>query len=267
VSAKDLMTAFQARVNELIKTSEEAERALGKKTLSSASRDSVVELVHLRATSLMEAFVEDLFFELVLGLSGVAGVVPALTFPTADTARSILVAPGRFPSWLDFEETRVRADPLINENPFSRLQYRAVEKKLLNESTIVRNAIAHDSGTAKSKFEALAKGRAYVARRPADYLLSQRGGQAEGTLALLGMVLIAKALTANSDADAEAFLNPPRLFTSDERIDAGRFECEACSTVLNHPGSQKLGICPTCAPTLRCATCKNTRSSSWRLIV
>ncbi len=260
------MTAFETRVDELITTSEEAERALAKKTLSSSSRDSVVELVHLRAISLMEAFVEDLFFELVLGSAGVPSVAPVLAFPTADAARSILVAPGRFPTWLDFDETRVRADPLMSANPYSRLRYRTVEKKLLDESTIVRNAIAHDSGTAKVKFDTLAKERAYVTRRPADYLLSQRGGQAEGTLALRGMVLIANALTADSDADAQAFLNPTRSFTSTERPDAGRFECEVCGTILNHPGAQKLGICPTCAPALRCATCKNVRGSNWRLL-
>lgn len=260
------MTAFEERVDELIITSEEADRALAKRTLSTPSRDSVVELVHLRATSLMEAFVEDLFFELVLGVAGLPSVVPVLTFPTADSARSILVAPGRFPIWLDFDETRVRAEPLVSSNPFSRLRYRSVEKRLLAESTIVRNAIAHDSGTAKAKFDALAKDRSYVAGRPAEYLLSQRGGQPEGTLVLRGMVLIGNALTASTDAEAQAFLNPPRSFSSNEKVDAGQFECEACGTTLNHPGSQKLGICVTCAPTLRCATCRNSRSSSWRLM-
>jgi hypothetical protein len=260
------MTAFESRVNELITTSEEADRALAKKTLSTASRDSVVELVHLRATSLMEAFVEDLFFEVVVGLSGIPSVATVLAFPSTEAARDILVPPGKFPTWLDIDETRVRADPLVSSNPFSRLRYRSVEKRLLDESTIVRNAIAHDSGIAKAKFDLLVKDRAYVARRPADYLLSQRGGQAEGTLALRGLVLIGNALTAESDADAHAFLNPARPFASNESIDAGRFECETCGTLLDHPGSRKLGICPTCAPTLRCATCKNTRGSSWRLV-
>jgi hypothetical protein len=266
MSAKALLAAFEVQVDELVKTSDEADQALSKKTVSTSSRDSVVELVHLRATSLMEAFVEDLFFELVSGLSGLASVTPVLAFPNPEMARTVLIPQGKFPAWLDFDETRERADPLLTMNPFNRLRYRPVEKSLIRESTVVRNAIAHNSGTAKTKFDALVMEKSYVAHRPADYLLSQRGGQAEGTLALRGMVLIGKALTANSDSAAFIFLNPERAFTSDEKPEGGDFECVSCSTIIAHPGLGRLGICPTCAPSLRCATCNTTRNSTWRIV-
>jgi hypothetical protein len=122
--------------------------------------DSGVEAAFLQVHKNWEVFLEELLICILNGESVLTGnpIVPLLTIPDRELIRNILYQDKNYIEWTD--ET-------IIKKRFSRhltVPNRIVDclntiSQDLKDITIIRNFIAHSSGTAKIKYENLVRGR------------------------------------------------------------------------------------------------------------
>lgn len=274
MAAPTILSGFLEQLIALQATSSDAEAAFTKSALQLDSHQSVVELLHIQVLAKFEAFVAELFYDCVLGSSGLADVVPILSLSTSDEVDLMVYAEGRrkekYLTWLPFHQTLGRAETYLAEgNPFTRLKYRPVELEVLGDAMTVRNAIAHSSPHSHAQFVKLATARSYPSARPADYLLSTRGTATEAVLLFAALRLIAEALAAVDHQTANALLNPERPFSGDAPgTPPGLYECASCATQkIGHTGG-KLGPCPKCGRGSPCTHCGRAQGAAqWRRIL
>ncbi|MGE3796012.1 MAG: hypothetical protein AB7I38_19095 [Dehalococcoidia bacterium] len=271
MTAASLVADFLQMTSVLKGTLYDAEAAFKGKHLRLGSYHSVVELAHLQAVSLFEAFIEDLFFECMLGTSGLRDVQSHLPLATRADVELAIFAEGRrrqkYLSWLPYDDTLERAGAyLVGAQPFARLQYRLTEIHAIRDAVIIRNAVAHSSGHALSQLLELARSRSYQISRPADFLLSTRGGPSEALIGLSMLELIAMGLADPSEAAADARLNPEREFDPRGKVPAGNFKCASCGHLKRAAYGDRLGNCASCSQPALCSTCGNdsTSPSRWR---
>lgn len=273
MSATDLTDRFRAEVADLRSTAEDAATAFNGAHLTLASYQSVVELVHLQLIGRFEAFVEDLFFACALGESGLPDGAPVVALGSREHVELMVYSDGRrrekYLTWLPFTDTIARAESYLQGGePFVRLKYRPTELSQLAAATTVRNAIAHNSPHSAAELSKLAQSRSYPCARPADYLLSLRGGASEGQLFLAQLQLIADAITATDAATADSMLDPERTFSADARSSPpGDYECTICGGRRTGHTGGKLGACETCGKGDRCPECgKTSAPPEWRRV-
>lgn len=117
--------------------------------------EAVYEGLYIRALTAFEGFIEDLFFDVMLGrLSYPArrDVLPRIQVRTERVLYSIL-KPGRSHlDWLPYSQTRDRAKTYLRGGrPFTEVD--TSRDLTIYKWTVVRNRIAHDSREAQAKFE------------------------------------------------------------------------------------------------------------------
>ncbi|NYD42219.1 zinc ribbon-containing protein [Nocardioides panaciterrulae] len=229
--------------------------------------DGVVELVALRAFSLLETYLEELFYLCMLLQHGAACIAPVLPVSSRAEVELLIYSDGRrresFLTWLPYDASLDRADAyLVRGEPYSWLRNRPVEVAALKELTVVRNAVAHPSAHAATFLSDLAKDKGYQVTRPADYLKSLRTGSWEVLLMLTQVSVIATALAETSELGADAILQPEASFQAGQKAPAGTFACTHCGEEKTIEVRAKLGTCPSCGVTERCAECGHTKASS-----
>ena len=270
MGATDLLNDLTVGIDDLKNTINEAQAASG---LSRSTIDNVVELAILRCFALFEHFIEELFYLCLLGDPSIPGVKPQLAIASRTEAELVMLTSGdrrvAYLSWLPFERVITMADMYLVDHPFDRVRYRRTELSSLAELTIVRNATAHPESPAMAKLRELAASRGYPNRRPADFLLSTRGGQLEALLFAARIEVIGAALVAPSNAAANALLEPEASFPAAQRAPAGEFQCRGCTLIAINGAAGPVGPCPSCDVRGPCPACGKTppATSVWDRLI
>lgn len=126
--------------------------------ISRKRRDSIVELAFLRTFLAWETFLEDSFLLYLLGQKPPRGRAPHRHTipPNRKLAEEWLVPEGRQYAQWDAVPVSNRAQRFFREGrPFTRAL--RSHQSTLDETKIIRNAIAHDSKNAHDKFENLVR--------------------------------------------------------------------------------------------------------------
>lgn len=260
----DAMDALLGGIDELKRSVAEA-LSVG---VSQATLSSVVELSTVQASSLLEDFLEEIFYLSMLGEHPQVSAGSILQVHARTEVELLIFAEGsrreKYLDWLPMDRTQDRAKTyLIDGRPFDRVRYRSVEKRALAELTIIRNAVAHRGSYANERLLRLAAEKGYHVSRPADYLLSIRGGDPEVLLLLTQVELVGRALAAATDPTAEGFLQPEDPFTEAQIARPGLYLCVGCGRAADVSTEQKLGQCADCGITTTCPAChRSTKSGS-----
>lgn len=212
------------------------------------------ESTFLSAVTAFEGFLEDLFFSTLLDKSGIQNAGPAVKFRSMAEARDILFGEQRtgYLDWLPIAKTLERSDRYLKGGrPFSRLRYQGADKGVVGSAYVTRNLIAHDSDSARQRFQ-----RAAAGNRTASAFLRQSVGSSSRHQDLTGGLLrIGLAITAPTEKRAGRLLLNEDQFVSGQPAPRGRFSCTQCGTVLRHQKTtQPLDACGVC-PSLACPHC------------
>jgi hypothetical protein len=219
----------------------------------------------LQAVSAFETFQEELFFSCLLGLAGIVGARPLVKPRTRPEAERIASGGERraFLSWSKMKDNWERADVFLSSGrPFSRLQRHAKDLQVLDIVTKIRNAIAHESGAARTKFRTIPMGSLPSRRRvPAGYLQSITGSLTQHEILLNELDRISRALAANSDRIAFALLREEDTYRSGSESVRGNFECLKCKAVVRNTALRPLDPCSTCnsGPCPHCGAARPSR--------
>ncbi|KJL33103.1 hypothetical protein RS83_00151 [Microbacterium oxydans] len=231
---------------------------------------NVVELATLRTHSLLETFLQELFYLSLLHDPTIPGNGPTLAVKTRDEADLLVLSSGgrreKFLSWLPLARTLELADAYLKEGSvFDRLRFRSIEQRAASELVTVRNAIAHPSDHARLEFEKLAQAKSYPFGRAADYLLSTRGGVQEVLLMMTQAEVMAGGLVAKDELIAATLLEPEAPFPADKKAPPGTYECARCSEKRILTVKRALGACPSCEPLTPCPHCSRVpaATSKW----
>lgn len=266
-AADRVLRRFVRRAATLSRVRDSSQMAYDHGHLKQADLDHVFESTFLTAVSSFEEFFEELFISAVLGASGIDRVQPRTQFPNVAVAWDVLLANSNrgYLEWLSFEQLLARADAfLLGGRPFSRLRNRPSEARVIADAVKIRNAIAHEGGTAQARFRSLDIRHLPTHRRhPAGYLQSRVGGSrlTQHQTRLADIERVARALAALSSARAETFLNQERNYSSGERPGRGAFRCRRCGNLSRITSvSGRLPDCPSCHPG-PCLTCNHSTKS------
>jgi hypothetical protein len=118
----------------------------------------MIELAFFRGYLAWETFLEDVFILYSMGLTAPRGVAPRrYAFPPNRKVLKTWIYDGRGHAKWDPDSVRVRAQRYFrNGGPFDHLR---TSSAALGDSRTIRNAIAHDSGSAREKFKTLARNK------------------------------------------------------------------------------------------------------------
>lgn len=122
--------------------------------ISRKRRDSIIELVFLRGFLAWETFLEESFVLYLVGKTAPRGRAPhRYTLPpTRRFAEAWVVPEGRHYAGWDAQHVSSRAERFFRDGrPYSAVL--RANQNLLQETRTIRNAIAHESSSAKDKFE------------------------------------------------------------------------------------------------------------------
>jgi hypothetical protein len=266
----DLVQVLRNSIDALKDTIRDAQsKSVAPETLS-----NLVELATLRVFSVLETFLQELFYLCMLKDGTVSGQGAVIAVSTREEADLLLLTAGarreKYLSWLPLDRTLDLAETfLLESHPFDRLRYRQTEKRAVDELTIVRNAVAHPSDHARAEFVILARSKGYPTIRAADYLLSTRGGNQEILLLMTRVELIAAGLAAASDLDADGILEAESQFQAQAKAPKGLFECVRCGNQVVQAARGKLGACRSCEPIEACSCCGKmpTPTTTWRRVL
>jgi hypothetical protein len=119
-------------------------------------RDTLTEMAFLRAFSGWESFLEEAFYLYLLGYQVPKRRPHRYAFPPDRTAAHEWCAEGsRYPKW-DLDNVRKRATRWFKDGkPFAPTL--SAQQARLTQLATIRNAIAHQSLSARGKFEALVR--------------------------------------------------------------------------------------------------------------
>lgn len=236
-------------------------------TITNSTLHCVIELCALRAYSILEEFLQQLFYDAMLGDQQQVGAQPRFTVRNEPELELLLFNTGsrreKYLDWLPYSASESRAEAYLEDGvPFSRLKYRQVELRAISELATVRNAIAHPSDYAAKKFQELVNHKHYVANVPAEYLLNVRSGDIEMLHTLARLNTIVEGLTAGSDQMANSVLEPENSFEPNKNAPKGEYACTRCDARQVLTTQSMLQPCSNCTVDQRCQTCGRRTSSS-----
>lgn len=173
--ATALSDAYTARLRTFERARAKLERLLLSGHVTRHDVSLFYEGIFLRTVTSFEALMEELFVGLLVGGLGPArNVHPRVTFQSHAVARDVLLGGRTYVDWLPYHHTDKRADAFFRGGcPFSNLDN--ADKQRLERMITIRNAVAHQSRSAREKFERQVIGTAPllpVERTPAGFLRS-----------------------------------------------------------------------------------------------
>ena len=177
-----LATAYVSKVGSLETTRTKVENLLASGDLSVVDVEQVYAGLFLDAFTEFEALLEDLFLGIVSGshASSVATTKRRVEIVPNVHTREICFEGRTYLDWLPLDKyTKKRAERFLTDGePFSKLT--APEEKTIERLHLLRNAVAHKSDSAKSKFEASIQALPLLPQEktPTGFLRSKPNGPA-----------------------------------------------------------------------------------------
>lgn len=151
--ASSISDDFTARLRTFERARAKFERLLLSGHVSRQDVGLFYEGIFLRTVTSFESLLEELFVGLLSG-----GIVPArnvrprVTFRSPAVARDVMLGGRAYVDWLPYNHTDKRANAFFRAGlPFCKLD--KAEIKSLERMLTIRNAVAHQSGAARTKFE------------------------------------------------------------------------------------------------------------------
>lgn len=259
-SAATLAARFGRRAKRITNLGEEAQKLRRNRRITAGSYDAIFESSHLSLVTSFEVFVEELFFSSLLGRSGIDAVCPRLAFNSRGDAERVVRGERGYVGWLPFEKKVLKTSEVyFSSSPFERLNRHSAEFRALNEITVVRNRIAHDSASARAVFDPLASHLRARNRTPAGLLQERRQGVTSLERYSLELQKISLALSATTIREAKALLSPESPHQRGSKPGVGIYECTRCGTPERiGPRKNTLPSCRTC---MKLGT---TSKATWR---
>ena len=229
-TAADIFRAFERRAVRLESLTGEGMRLRGQGRVTVGSLDALFESALLNLYTAFELFVEDLFYSVLLGDSGIPSASGVVTFSDRAQAEAVLLGGRDFLRWLPLDTGAIPRAHLVLEqgHPFDRLERHPQESATLDEMRLLRNAIAHDSGSARAKVAALTAGLRPRRRHPAGLLQDVQQGVTQHSNYSTVVRLVAAALAEPDDVRARNSLSPEKPYSSGAAPGPGRYECTRC---------------------------------------
>lgn len=161
----DLATTYQSRLRRLAGATDRVDAALVTNSVSRTDIDLLYESTFLAAVAEFEATLEEMLVEAVCGPRPRQSGRYALLKPKSRLAfRTIMLHNRAFNEMLPYARTLDLAALYLNERgPFAALS--PTDRQTIHESVLIRNAIAHRSGSALQKFR---RDVPWVGRLPAN---------------------------------------------------------------------------------------------------
>ena len=171
--ASALSDAYAARLRTFDRARRKLERLYTEGRVTRHDVSMFYEGIFLRTVTSFEGLIEDLFVGLLAGgITPGRNVHPRVTFQSHAVARDVMLGGRAYVDWLPYNFTHTRAEAFFRGGfPFCNLD--KPDKKLLERIVLVRNAVAHQSRSARGKFEEEVIGTAPVLpieRTPAGFL-------------------------------------------------------------------------------------------------
>lgn len=216
--------------------------------LTTRGLETIVEASFLTTYASFESFLEELFYDCLLGTSGLPDSSALVDLADRDKAQAILTLNRPFVKWLPWNEGVARLAPLLlhEGGPFDRMARSTIEKSMLDEARLLRNAVAHDSGSAKAAVTARLATLPPRRKSVAWYLMSTPSAgmtRFEGHVVNIGAV--ARCLTASDVASAHRVLIDERPYLSGESAPRGTYRCERANH--HHRVTRKNESLPACS--------------------
>jgi hypothetical protein len=173
--ATTLSDNYAARLRTFERARQKLERMLTEGHITRHDVTLFYEGIFLRTVTAFEGLMEDLFVGLLAGgITPGRKVRPRVTFQSHAVARDVMLGGRAYVDWLPYHFTNKRADAFFRGGyPFCNLDNN--DKKELERIILVRNAVAHQSRSARRKFEDEVIGTTPLLskeRTPAGYLRS-----------------------------------------------------------------------------------------------
>lgn len=251
----NLARDFQKKSDLLDLALESGKRANRLRRLNRHALGALYESALLSLTKSVETFLEEYFLLLLHSPDArdeVGGYECVVTLSDRDSVDQMLGLGDNYLDWLPFARTELRAHQFFpNGSPFHRLNRAPQEKRLLKFNHTMRNAVAHNSGTAVKTFLALPEVVALPARTRSvsEFLrwvdpVTGSETWAQHRVAIGGVV---RALAATSEADARAYLGTEDPFKVGENPGPATYRCRGCRKQVTLPyAGSKLRPCTGC---------------------
>lgn len=247
-SAETLFTRFSRQVKQLDNLAVQATEQRRKGNLSQLSSDALYTSGLLSLHIRFELFLEDLFYSCITGKSGLDDCAPELTFSSREQASNLLFGNLNYVTWMPYGEVeRISKRTFSDGAPFSRLRRHADEKSFLEELTLVRNAVAHQSAPSLKKIENLTSPMRARRRNPAGYLQYTVQGDTHFRRYCSSILIIASALTRPNISAAKRVLSPEAAYNKNDEVTKGCYLCINCAGTKNlRTKIGRLGDCSKC---------------------
>lgn len=264
-SALSVQSTFQKRAYRLrtmVRKASSAQRKYGTREFSIGTVDAIHEAAYLNLYSSFESFVEDLFYSVLLGGSGIPSAVPIVHFRNRAEAFEVLRGGRDFVTWLPWESNiRNLADTtLLNAEPFSRIDHHRYDLHELDRIRIIRNSIAHDSGSSKEKAKKWTALPGARRRHAAGYLQTASSGRTNFDSDVNFLINLSGVLIEPDRMKAKSRLSPLDGFKPGQRPGPGKYRCVECGaeTKVGSFGT-KLKVCSTRQ--------KHNKKSYWEMLL
>lgn len=260
-SAAAVHAAFERRARRLESLTAEGLklRSQPKSPMTVGSLDALFESALLSLYTAFETFLEDLFFSVLLGQSGVPGTAGLVTFSDRQQADMVLRGGRRdYLTWLPWADgVRGLAERLLMDgHPFNRLDRHDDELDVLEEMRLLRNAIAHEGSSAQNKITHLTGPMRARRRHPAGVLQDVQQGTLRLSVYSDEVRKIAAALTMTDDVSARNSLSPEKPYSAGAKPGLGTYECTRCRS--HHVMRRKSDPLPNCQ------TCRRAHTKGFR---
>lgn len=241
--APGLLADFAAELALLRSTHDKTIALQASGHLDAADLDYAIEALALHLHASFEAFLNDLFLDVLSSQSGLAHVASFVTLTDRSLVREILYGDDDQMEWLPTSRLLARASRFLSlGQPFTRLRYRKLEP--IDNLRYVRNRIAHHGEKARETYETrIMRGDESFAR-PARWLTHTRPGHASDNLMQIIQTVEACATgIATDDPDIDSLLGAAFLIDPGASVPAGTYRCEACGFEANLAAETKLAAC------------------------
>lgn len=151
--ATSLSDEFTTRLRSFERARAKLERLLVSRHVSRNEVNLFYEGIFLRTVTSFEGLLEELFIGLLTGsILPPPKVRPRVTFASHAVARDVMLGGKAYVDWLPYGFTEKRAEAFFRGGqPFGKLT--KPEKKALERILLIRHAVAHQSRSARRRFE------------------------------------------------------------------------------------------------------------------